>query len=62
MYVIIRHFFRSNRKLEIRRFKLLSDAQAWCRDPETSSSTCQKGPGLARTRRCGKWFDGYTER
>lgn len=61
MYRIVRHFFRSNRKITVRRVALLADAQAHCRDPETSSSTCTKAAGKRRTRRSGPWFDGYTE-
>jgi hypothetical protein len=37
----------------------LEQAQEHCRDPETSSSTCVKAAGKARTRRKGPWFDGY---
>ncbi len=40
----------------------LTEAQAHCSDPETSSSTCTGRAGLARTRRFGAWFDGYGER
>ena len=39
----------------------LEQAQAWCKDPETSSSTCTKPHNVRRTRRMGPWFDGYTE-
>ena len=39
----------------------LAQAQAWCSDPETSSSTCRKASNKARTRRLGPWFDSYTE-
>ena len=37
----------------------LAEAQAHCKDPETSSSTCTNPVGRARTRRIGHWFDGY---
>jgi|WetSurMetagenome_2_1015567.scaffolds.fasta_scaffold24150_4 hypothetical protein len=37
----------------------LDEAQKWCSDPETSSSTCKSKTGKARTRRVGAWFDGY---
>jgi hypothetical protein len=37
----------------------LEQAQKHCSDPETSSSTCTKSAGKARTKRMGAWFDGY---
>lgn len=37
----------------------LEEAQAHCRDPETSSSTCTSSVALARTRKSGPWFDCY---
>ncbi len=37
----------------------LEQAQAHCRDPETSSRTCTKYAGKLRTRRTGPWFDGF---
>jgi hypothetical protein len=40
----------------------LEEAQAHCRDPETSSSTCTTTEGKRRTRRLGPWFDGYESR
>lgn len=61
MWKVVRHFLRSGRKVTIRRFALLSDAQAHCKNPETSSSTCTSAAGRKRTRRSGPWFDGYTE-
>ena len=45
----------------IRRGLTLSEAQAHCSDPETSSSTCEKYAGRKRTRRMGAWFDGYDD-
>lgn len=39
----------------------LEEAQAYCRDPETSSRTCTTEEGKARTDELGHWFDGYTE-
>lgn len=39
----------------------LAEAQAHCSDPETSSRTCTKSAGKARTRKLGPWFDSYTE-
>lgn len=37
----------------------LEQAQAWCKDPETSSSTCKKPHNRRRTKLLGPWFDGY---
>ena len=39
----------------------LDQAQAHCKDPETSSSTCTNPEGVERTARFGRWFDGWTE-
>ncbi len=60
MYDIVRFYF-SGRRRTIRSRVTLEEAQAHCRDPETSFRTCAKAAGKARTRRCGPWFDGYTE-
>lgn len=38
----------------------LEEAQQWCSDPETSSSTATLAEGVNRTARRGPWFDGYT--
>jgi hypothetical protein len=37
----------------------LEEAQAWCRDPETSSTTATSAEALELTERVGAWFDGY---
>lgn len=37
----------------------LTEAQAQCSDPETSSSTCTSAEGIERTERYGAWFVGY---
>lgn len=60
-YKIVRSFFNSNiSKRTIIRGLSLEEAQAHCHNPETSSSTCTKSAGKVRTRKFGKWFDGYT--
>ena len=59
-YKIIRFFFNGNKRT-IHRGLTLDEAQAHCKDPETSSKTCKGKVGKARTRQCGAWFDGYTE-
>ena len=48
-----------NRKRTVARGLTLQEAQAWCDDPETSSSTATSERARARTRRIGRWFDGY---
>jgi len=60
MYKIIRHYFRGGKRT-INTGLTLEQAQAHCRNPETSSSTCTSSAGRARTRKVGQWFDGYEE-
>ena len=62
MYKIVRMYFNndvSNRT--IKKNLTLEEAQAHCKDPETSSKTCKKYAGRKRTQRFGPWFDGYSE-
>ncbi len=61
-YKIVRGYLDSNiPKRTIRTGLTLEEAQAHCHDPETSSRTCTKTEGKARTRKYGPWFDGYEE-
>lgn len=61
-YKIVRMFRDYSRKRPVMaRGLTLEEAQAWCRDPETSSSTCKHPAGTTRTNRYGPWFDGYQE-
>lgn len=61
-YKIIRTFFNNDTKPRVVRHHLtLAEAQAHCRDPETSSRTAVSASARARTRRLGPWFDGYSE-
>lgn len=39
----------------------LEEAQAHCKDPETSSSTATKRSAVRRTKILGAWFDGFTQ-
>jgi hypothetical protein len=39
----------------------LAEAQEWCGDPETSSSTAQSWKAKRHTQRHGRWFDGFRE-
>jgi len=59
-YFIVR-FFKDdpgNREI-VREHVTFAEAQAWCRDPETSSSTATNEIAQARTKARGPWFDGY---
>lgn len=61
-YAITRMYFRDDVDNEVVATGLtLDEAQAWCRDPETSSSTATSPEGVARTEEFGPWFDGYDE-
>jgi len=58
-YKIIRFFFNDYGKRTIKRGLTLEEAQAHCRDPETSSSTATSPAAVRRTESVGPWFDGY---
>ncbi len=58
-YKIVRGFLHTGRKVTIDTGLTLAAAQAHCKDPETSSSTCMTSEGRRRTSRHGPWFDGY---
>lgn len=62
MYRIVR-FYESApiRRRIIAKGLTLEQAKAHCSDPETSSSTCTKSAGKARTKRLGRWSDGFEE-
>lgn len=60
MYKIVRHYFNKRVKRTIATHLTLEQAQAYCQDPETSSSTATSAKARAVTRRNGDWFDGYT--
>ena len=57
-YKIQRLYFRGGRRT-IATGLTLEEAQAHCRDPETSSSTCCKSVNKKRTKKRGPWFDSY---
>ena len=60
MYKIVRFFFRGGRRT-ITTGLTLEEAQAHCRDKETSSSTATSAKARRYTAQRGQWFDGYTE-
>lgn len=57
-YKIVRSYFKGGKRTVLTGLTL-EEAQAYCKDPETSSRTCTKSANKARTRRMGAWFDGY---
>jgi hypothetical protein len=62
MYKVVRFYFdRPGYRRTIETRLTLKEAQDHCSDPETSSSTATSKAAKARTRRMGKWFDGYEE-
>lgn len=60
-YRIVRNYFHGGKRT-IRDRVTLAEAQSYCSDPETSSSTATSAKAKAITRRNGPWFDGYEER
>ena len=61
-YRIVRMYQTDGMRAQvIKRDLTLDEAQAHCKDPETSSSTCRNDAGQARTQRVGHWFDGYEQ-
>jgi hypothetical protein len=53
--------YESGRRSQVlARGMTLAEAQEWCKDPETSSSTAQSRTAKKRTARYGRWFDGFT--
>ena len=60
-YKIVRNYFnRPGTGRTIKRNLTLAEAQAHCKDPETSSRTANSPAGRFRTRTAGLWFDSYT--
>jgi len=59
-YRIVRMFLKeSKRSRKVDTGLTLSEAQAHCKDIQSSSSTCTNGVGNRRTKAHGAWFDGY---
>jgi len=61
-YRVVRFFYRSGRNVTVYDRMTLEEAQAHCRDSDSSSRTATDKAGRARTRKCGPWFDGYTDK
>lgn len=58
MYKIVRTFFKGGKRT-IFSGLTLAEAQAHCRDPESSSHTCTRADRHRITAVRGAWFDGY---
>jgi hypothetical protein len=62
MYKIVRSYRDPKRgRRTLQTGVTLEQAQAHCRDPETSSRTCKNPENRRRTRLMGTWFDCYEE-
>lgn len=57
-YKIVRSYYRGGRRV-IARGLTLEEAQAHCRNPDTSSKTATSPAARRVTARKGPWFDGY---
>ncbi len=57
-YKVVRMFFKGGKRT-IQTGLTLEEAQAHCKDPETSSSTATSYVARKRTKERGAWFDGY---
>lgn len=58
-FKVIRYYERSGKKKTIKRGLSEEEAQAHCRDSESSSRTCKFVAGERRTARLGPWIDRY---
>jgi hypothetical protein len=62
MFKIVRSYFNSDiPSRTIKSGLTLEQAQAHCKDPETSSRTATSSAARRRTKQLGPWFDGYQE-
>ena len=60
MYKIVRQFLNGGKRT-IATNLTLEEAQAHCKDPETSSAKAISAKAKRYTAQHGPWFDGYTE-
>jgi len=60
-YKIIRGYANHDDREVLATGLTLEEAREYCRDPETSSSTCTLPENVARTAARGPWFDRYDE-
>lgn len=61
LYKIVRGYQNSYKRRTIASGLTLEEAKEWCKDPESSSTTCQKPENRRRTKAKGPWFDGFAE-
>jgi hypothetical protein len=59
-YEIVRFYFKNGSRT-LKRGLTLDEAQAHCKNPETSSQTAKGYAARKRTERLGPWFDGFRE-
>lgn len=59
-YKIVR-CYQNGPSRTIRRGLTLAEAQAHCRNPETSSRTATSAAARRRTKTRGPWFDAYED-
>lgn len=60
-YKIIRMYESGKKSQVLARGMTRAEAEAWCSDPETSSSTAKSPKARLRTARYGRWFDGFAQ-
>jgi len=60
LYNVVRFYFNHGRRI-IKRNLLLSEAQAFCGSPESSSKSATSAAARRTTDRMGPWFNGYEE-
>jgi len=61
-YKIVRCYMNGGHQFRtVKRGLTLEQAQAHCRNPETSSKTATSAAARRRTKTRGPWFDGYED-
>lgn len=61
-YLVMRIFQKGSIPNQIIKTGLTkAQAQAHCRNKETSSTTCTLPENVARTKKYGHWFDGFNQ-
>ena len=58
-YEIVRHYKDGHPRKTLETGLTLKEAQEHCKDPETSSKTCESPKNVKHTEKFGEWFDGY---